>query len=414
MKKTLDINEQILGNGLKLISVKRDTELFSLNLGIKVGALLEEKAEKGITHFIEHMLFKGTNKRNNEVLNRELELIGGEYNAYTEYNSTVYTINALNTEISKSIELLSDMVLNSVFDSKEIEKEKSVVISEIGSKKDDLEYLCIQKAIELAFEKSNLKYDTLGKKSDINKLTRSQIIEFYKKYYVPSNSVMIVISNFEHQYIKELVETHFLPWKDKKMLKEKILVEDNIPLIKKTYKRDCEHVNIAYLFTFHGLTYQEELALRILCYKLGESQNSILFRKLREDRGLVYDIYSDIDNSKNIKLIYFYTSVNEENMDEAMDIIEKSFEDIKNKKIKYTKDDIELMKKIFKTSLTSTLEDTIELGDYLLSLVLDERNVSEYENYDKNLEEINVEDIQSIAAKVLCNPTLHIISSKKE
>lgn len=414
MKKTLDINEQILGNGLKLISVKRDTELFSLNLGIKVGALIEEKGEKGISHFIEHMLFKGTNKRNNEKLNRELELLGGEYNAYTEFNNTVYTINALNTELDKSLELLSDMILNSVFDSKEIEKEKSVVISEIGSKKDDLEYLCIQKAIELAFEKSNLKYDTLGKERDIKRFTRKQIIEFYNKYYLPSNSVMTIVSNLEHQYVKELVETHFLSWQDKEVSEKNIVVEDNIPLINKTYKRDCEHANIAYIFTFHGLTYQEELALRILCYKLGESQNSILFRKLREDRGLVYDIYSDIDNSKNIKLIYFYTSVNEENMDEAMDIIEKSFEDIKNKKIKYTKEDIELMKKIFKTSLTSTLEDTIELGDYLLSLILDGRKISEYQNYDKNLEEINVEDIQSIAAKVLCKPTLHIISSKKE
>lgn len=414
MKKSLDINEQILKNGLKLISVKRNTELFSMNLGIRVGSLMETEGEKGIAHFIEHMLFKGTNKRNNEMLNRELELLGGEYNAYTEFNSTVYTINALNTEIENSLELLSDMILNSVFDNEEIKKEKSVVVSEIGSKKDDLEYVCIQKTIELAFKKSNLKYDTLGKEKDIKRFSREQLLDFYSKYYLPANSVITIVSNFDHEYIKELVEKYFSSWKDKELKKESIVVEDNIPLTKHTFKRECEQANLAYLFTFHGLTYQQELALRILCYKLGESQNSILFRKLREDKGLAYDIYSDIDNSRNIKLLYFYTAMKEKNMDEAMKIIEKSFEDIKNKKIKFTKEDIELMKKIFKTSLTSTLEDTVELGDYLLSLVLDERKISEYENYGENLEKIKIEDIYSIAEKVLCNPTLHIISSKKE
>jgi predicted Zn-dependent peptidase len=414
MSKTLDIREKKLNNGLTLITIKRDTELFSLNLGIKAGSLIEGKDEKGITHFIEHMLFKGTTKRNNEELNKELELIGGEYNAYTEFNSTVYTINALNVELEKSLEIVSDMILNSKFEQEEIDKEKSVVLSEIDSKNDDLEYLCIKKTFEMAFEKSNLKYDILGIEKDIKNFTKKQIVEYYKKYYIPSNAYMIIVSNFEHDYVLGKVEENFGKWIDSIIKNVPIIAEKNKSGIKFTYKNECEQSNIAYLFTFHGLSFHEELALRILCYKLGESQNSILFRKLREDKGLVYDIYSEIDNSDNIKLLYFFTSVKEENMEEAMKLIEESFEEIKNNRIIFTDDDILLMKKIFKTSLTSTLEDTVEIGDYILSLVLDGRQLNEYENYERDLDTINIKDINAIGKTVLENPTVHVVTSIKE
>ncbi|SHH24796.1 M16 family metallopeptidase [Clostridium grantii] len=414
MSKTLDIRETKLKNGLILVTIKRDTELFSLNLGIKAGSLIEGKNEKGITHFIEHMLFKGTTKRNNEELNKELEFIGGEYNAYTEFNSTVYTISALNTELENSLEILSDMIMNSKFEQEEIDKERSVVLSEIDSKNDDLEYLCIKKTFEMAFKKSNLKYDILGLEKDIKDFTKEQIVDYYKKYYIPSNAYIVIVSSFEHDYVLEKVEENFDKWIDSEFKAVPIIAEKNKPGLKFTYKSECEQSNIAYLFTFHELNLQEELALRILCYKLGESQNSILFRKLREDKGLVYDIYSEIDNSENIKLLYFFTSVKEENMEEAMKLIEESFDEIKSNRITFTDEDIVLMKKIFKTSLTSTLEDTVEIGDYISSLILDGRKLNEYENYERDLDSINIKDINAIGKRVLENPTVHVVTSIKE
>lgn len=113
-----------LSNGIELISVKKDTQIFSIHLGVKVGSLYEKSTERGISHFIEHMLFKGTNKRSNEELNNDLETLAGEYNAYTDHNCTVYGITALKEEIENSIELLSDMVRDSIFPQKELEKKE--------------------------------------------------------------------------------------------------------------------------------------------------------------------------------------------------------------------------------------------------------------------------------------------------
>lgn len=113
--------------------MKKDTELFSINLGVKIGAYYEDDSNRGISHFLEHMMFKGTKNRDNEKLNRELEFLGGEYNAYTNYNSTVFSISCLKEESEDAVDLLSDMILNSTFNKEEMDREKGVVISEIRS-----------------------------------------------------------------------------------------------------------------------------------------------------------------------------------------------------------------------------------------------------------------------------------------
>lgn len=123
-KLNFDVKRHLLKNGLEVITIKKDTKITSINLGVRVGSLYEDMKEKGISHFIEHMLFKGTSNRNYEKLNDELEFLGGEYNAYTDYTSTVYTISCLEDEMKKALEILGDMVINSSFKEKEIEKER--------------------------------------------------------------------------------------------------------------------------------------------------------------------------------------------------------------------------------------------------------------------------------------------------
>jgi len=140
MKKALfDTLETKLDNGLTVISIKKDTQIASLHVGVNIGGLYENTSERGISHFIEHMVFKGTETKNNEELNIELENLGGEYNAYTDYTCTVFNTTTLNEELINNIELVSDMVKNSVFKEVEIEKERGVILAEIRSSKDDIE-----------------------------------------------------------------------------------------------------------------------------------------------------------------------------------------------------------------------------------------------------------------------------------
>ncbi len=131
IKLNFDVKKHILKNGLEVITIKKNTQISSINVGIKVGALNESIEEKGISHFIEHMMFKGTTNRAFEKLNDELESLGGEYNAYTDYSQTVYSISCLEEEFVNGIELLGDMLTNSVLLKEEIDKERGVILAEI-------------------------------------------------------------------------------------------------------------------------------------------------------------------------------------------------------------------------------------------------------------------------------------------
>ncbi len=399
-------------NGLKLITVKRATQLVSINAGIKVGAMYESTDEKGISHLIEHMLFKGTIKRSNEELNEELEFLGGDYNAYTDYNCTVYGITALEEELEKSLELLSDMLINSSFNSEELRKEKKVIAAEIKASKDDIEDLSFKKVQSAAFAESPLRYDVAGTETSVQRLSRKRILDFYKKYYVPNNCVISIVSPYNHEEVISKVEKYFSTWKEKEVSKYKGTVEKNKNVIRTSFKQDIEQSTVTYLYTFNDLPKDMELPLKILNLKLGESSNSILFRELREKRGLAYDIYTFLDMSMNVKSLYIYTAVSRENIRETIEAIEESIRRIINKEIVFNKKTVELMKKVHKTAVLSTLEDPKELGSYILHQNLEDEDIYEFISEMEKLQKLKGEDIHKVANIVLREPTIHVLKSQ--
>ncbi|WML35924.1 pitrilysin family protein [Clostridium sp. OS1-26] len=404
-----DAKQKVLPNGIRLISIKKDTQVTSIHAGIKIGAIFENPGEKGISHFIEHMLFKGTKTKTNEQLNLDLETLGGEYNAYTDNDCTVYSVTALREELEKSLELLSDMLRNSTFPEEEIGKERDVILAEVRTSKDDVEDYSFKKINEMAFIKSPLRYETIGDEKTINKINREKLVNFYDKYYVPNNCFISIVSSFEHEYVYNLVWTYFKEWMWKEFKRQEVIVENNIPGLKVSYKKDIEQSTILYLFTFYDITKEEELALRILNHKFGESANSILFRKLREEKGLAYDVYTDLDLTTNVKTLYIYTAVSDESVDETINTIDNCIEEIKNENIVFDDSTIGLMKKVLKTAVAFTLEDSTDIGNYVLHQAIDEDDIFKFVGDMKNLENIRKEDIYNVARVVFENPTIHIL-----
>ncbi|EJT6663457.1 insulinase family protein [Clostridium perfringens] len=406
---TFDENTIILPNGLKVITIKKDTRLASINIGVNIGSLYEDEKELGMSHFVEHMLFKGTKNRSNEQLNRELEFLGGDYNAYTDYISTVYSITCLDEEFEKGIELLSDMVLNSSFDEKEMKKEKGVVLSEIKSDKDDIEDLSISRTHEYAFDKSALKNSIAGTEEHVKGFKRKQVYDFYKKYYTPDNCVIVTVSAFSHEQMQKIITDLFGKWEGKSHKKAEIIKEENKELIKTTYKSQIEQGTVTYLYAFKEVCEKDKLPLKILSYKLAESSNSILFRELREERGLAYDVYSQMDLDENVNTMNIFTSVREESIDEVIEVIDKAILDIKNKDINFDEDMLCMMKKTHKTGVVSTLEDCSSLCSYVLVQSLAGKNITEFINSMEELETLTGEDIYRVCNKYLNKPTIHIL-----
>lgn len=411
LKLNFDVKKHYLDNGLEILTIKKDTQIASINLGVKVGAIYESLEEKGISHFIEHMLFKGTNKRNNEELNDELESLGGEYNAYTDYNSTVYTISCLSEELENACILLGDMITSSNFPEEEIERERGVILAEMRTSKDDIEDLSFKRVNEVAFNSSPLRYDVTGLEEVVKGLKRDDIKRFYNKYYTPKNSLITMVSSMEHEDAKELISREFSNWQGAEEVEHPVICEDNIPLKKVSYKNDMEQSTIVYLYTFYHLDKNDELALRILNHRLGESSNSLLFREVREKKGLAYDIYTHLDMTKNVKTLYVYTAVSDEDVEEAIRAIDETLNNVVNGNIEIGNKDLAIMKKVHKTAVISTLEDSAELCNYILHQELEDEDIYEFV---KDMEGLNKDKIYKVSKLVLKDPTIHILTSPKE
>ncbi len=412
-KDFFDSREYFLNNGLQIVVVKRKTGLFSVNAAVKIGSIYEKKEQNGVSHFVEHMLFKGTKNRDNEKLNDELENIGGEYNAYTDYNCTVVNVSGLRDEFEKSLELISDMLVNSNFPKDEMDKEREVILSEIRTSVDDVEDYSYKLANKLAYKNSPLKYDIIGTEKSISKFTRRDIVGFYKKYYVPNNCCISIVSPLEYEEVYALLQKYFNKWISAEVIKEDIIIEDNINIKKTTHKDNIEQSSIVYIYTFHNIDKKHELALKILNHRFGESGNSILFRELREKKGLAYDVYSELDTTSFVKSLYIYTSVSKKNAVKAMDCIDSCINDITNEKYLFKNSDIELMKKVLKTSVIATIEDTASLCDYIIQQMVDGDDIYEFISDMDNLQVIKKEDIYESARTVFTNPTVHILMTKE-
>ncbi|WP_195265545.1 MULTISPECIES: pitrilysin family protein [unclassified Clostridium] len=410
-KLNFDVERHFLDNGLEVITIKKDTKISAINVGIKVGSLYENMNEKGISHFIEHMLFKGTKKRSYEELNDELEFLGGEYNAYTDYTSTVFTISCLEEEFKNAIEILGDMVINPAFNKGELEKERGVILAEMRTSKDDIEDLSFKRTNEVAFNKSPLKYDVAGIEANVRNYNRDDLINFYKKHYIPNNALVTVVSSYDHDEALNEVKKVFKEWERGEKIEKSILEEKNICKSITTTKSNIEQNTIVYLYTFYNLNRDLELPLRILNHRLGESSNSLLFREVREKRGLAYDIYTSIDMTNSVKTLYIYTAVGEEDLNAAVDAINETISGVKSGSLAIGERDLELMKKVHKTAVISTLEDPSELCNYMLHQGLDGEDLYEFVKDMEKLHSLDINRIQEVAREVLCNPTIHILKS---
>ena len=411
LKINFDVKKHKLENGLEVITIKKDTQISSINIGVKVGALNESLTEKGISHYIEHMLFKGTENRTFQKLNDDLEALGGEYNAYTDFSQTVYSISCLEDELKSAIEILSDMLICSKFPEEEIEKERGVILAEIRSSKDSVEDFSFKKINEVAFKESSLRYDVAGLDENVKRFTKKELYDYYKKYYIPNNSLVTMVSSLSHEEAFDEISKHFSKWEANEKIKLVVKDEKNINIKKVTTKENIELCTIIYLFTFYDLDKEYELPLRILNHRLGESANSLLFREVRENRGLAYDIYSHLDITQNVRTLYVYTAVDEEDIEDASNAIEEIFKDIKFRNIIIGENDLNIMKKVHKTAVISTLEDSVELCSYILSQSLEDEDIFEFLKDMDRLNTITSDEIYEVANKVLNDPTIHILKS---
>ena len=299
-------------NGLRLILEKNNKNVLATNILFNVGSHNETKEEEGFSHFIEHLNFKSSEKYKTEEIMDKLTMLGADFNAYTSKNTTRFIFKCLAENFEDCFEIYSDMLVHPRFLEEEIDRERNVVIEEMKKYEDEPSEIMYQTTMSNYFDGYSYAHDVLGREEVISNVTREQLLEYRQRFYRPENAIISVAGNIEFEKLDEIVTKYYSCNFDYKA--SPIIVESKkiIPRIKNKYQvveRDDSQANVC--LHIKSVTYDSKLKHIASIYSsiLGNSQNSRLYKKIREELGLVYTIYSynDIDLKTGSMLIVFGT-----------------------------------------------------------------------------------------------------------
>ena len=319
-------NLYTLDNGLRIVTEKNDSvNSISVGVMVKNGSRNESEDINGISHFIEHMFFKGTNKRNAREIAESVENLGGQINAFTSKEATCYYVKNLYTHLDLSLEILSDIMLNSKFSEEEIEKEKSVVIEEINMSTDNPEDVLDDLHAKVSYGNNPLSYPILGTADKVRSFSRDTITNYIKKKYSPSNSVISVCGKFDDNELRSLIEKYFGSWKDDNSdvtTYEKAVIHSGASYLNK----DIEQLHMSLGLKGLPANHEKGYALVLLSNIFGGGASSVLFQKVREELGYCYTIYSYPQTYQGSGMINIYTGLGKNYSEKALEVILKEID----------------------------------------------------------------------------------------
>lgn len=322
-----------LNNGIKVITEYIPyVNSISVGIWVRSGSRYEDKENSGVSHFIEHMLFKGTKNRTSKEIAEEIEELGGQINAFTGKEATCFYVKMLDEHMDVGIDVLSDMISNPKFSEDDIEKEKSVIQEEISMYEDSPEDIVSDLLAAGIWGEDALSYPVLGTNETIRNMNKKRIEDYFSKKYKPENIVISIAGNFNEEHLLNKLNRSFV----NKQPNENIDITYSKPLIEKNIlirNKDIEQVHIAFALPGIELGNENLYTLLLINNIFGGGTSSTLFQKLREEKGYVYTIYSYPSAYKNIGIFNIYLALNEQYIEDAIKLINEEIDKIKKDKI---------------------------------------------------------------------------------
>jgi len=345
-----------LDNGLRIVCEKiSHVRSISVGLWIENGSRNENSTNNGISHFIEHMMFKGTKTRSSLQLMEAIEDVGGQINAFTGKEATCFYVKALDSYLELSMDILSDMLFNSNFSTDDIEKEKGVILEEINMSEDSPEDVLSDLHSTAIWGSDSISLPILGTFETINSFNRDMIMDYLSSYYIPENSVISIAGNFDASTIEELVYKYFGNWNPP----NKRITNYSTPILLKKHLHKMKNIEQLHLsLGIPGIqTGHDDLyTLLLLSNIFGGGASSILFQKIREEKGLCYSIYSYISAYNNTGVIAIYTSLNPKYAADVICFVKEEISEFINRRISPEK--LKKAKEQLKGSYILGLENT--------------------------------------------------------
>lgn len=404
----MKFHKKVFKNGLRLITVPiKGAPTATMMIMAETGASYENKKIDGISHFLEHVTFKGTARRpTSRDINHELDEIGSRSNAFTSHEYTFYYAKAAPKHIEKIIDVLSDIYLNSTFPEKEIEKEKGVIIEEMNMYEDMPQRQAPYLFLKLLYGDHPAGNTILGNREVIKKIKRQDFINYKKRHYVAGGSVIVVSGSFNQKKIEKLIEKSFVsistgPKQPKKKLKE--FQKAPAILIKKK-KTDQTHLVLG-VRTWRGSD-KRNTALALLTAILGEGMSSRLFQRLREEMGVCYYVRAQTDEYTDHGNFAIYAGVDKTRVKEVVSAILEELKKMRDELV----DEKELRKA--KEYLIGTMylgiESSDEIGWFYATQEAIKKKLKTPDQIEKEVQRVKATEIQKIARTIFKNNKLNL------
>ncbi|MCK8058810.1 MULTISPECIES: pitrilysin family protein [unclassified Fusibacter] len=402
-------NVKKLSNGITVISRHMDAvRSLSIGVWIKAGSNFETKEQVGISHLIEHMLFKGTDKRSAKEIAETIDGIGGSINAFTSKDCTAYYAKVLHEDAPIAIDILSDMLLHSKFDEKELQKEINVVKEEIAMYEDSPEDVVYDLFAELAYPDHPLGLPILGYPETVSKISVEDIRNYMDDFYVSGNTV-IAVAGYLPENLLELLEEYFksYPVGDH-------VVELGSPTIAAGYKfahKDIEQNHLC--IGFEGVKFDSEdfYAMLLLSNYFGGTSSSKLFQRIREDNGLTYSIYSHPTYFKHAGNLSIYLSYQPQNEEEIIPLIVEELLDLKQG---VTEEILISIKNQLKGSYILGLEGSSSIMNILGKRAIYDAPLQTMDAIIESISSITLEQVHRLIDQVISSPVAMTMAGRLE
>lgn len=393
-------------NGIRVVTEKIPyVKSITIGIWINAGSRQEDVNNHGVSHFIEHLMFKGTEKRSAKDIAEEIDAVGGQLNAFTAKECTCYYIKILDTHLDLAIDILSDMLLSSQFADEDIDKEKQVVLEEYNMYEDTPDELIHDLYVENVWSKNSLGRTILGTKETITGFNKNIVKDYYNQFYNPDNIVIAAAGNLEHQVLVELVEKYFNKLRGKTAVNP--AKSPNFSPVREIIAKDIEQVHICLGTEGVAQAADNLFAAHVLNNLLGGSVSSRLFQSIREDRGLAYSIYSYPTSYSNAGLFTIYTATRPTNAAVVMELIWSTIEQTKNT---ITQNELTKTKEQLKGSLLLGLESSSSRMNRLGKL---EVTLNKYVTLDEvvaKIERVTLNDVQELANRLFIKENFGIVA----
>lgn len=371
----------------------------AIGIWVKNGAVDETPEIAGISHFIEHMMFKGTEKRNARQIAEDVDKLGGQMNAFTSKEATCYYVKTISTHLLSGAEVLLDMLNNSVFDSIELSKERQVIFEEIKMIEDQPDDLCHDTVTEMTFEGEPLGNSIIGNRDSLNGIDRDVIVDYKNKAYTRDSIVISVAGNFDEDEMCRYLEDKFQKLAESKAPRKssKSLYEPRFKVITK----DILQTHLCLCTRSVSLDDPKYYTFSVLNSIMGGSMSSRFFQNIREEKGLAYSVYSMNSSFSNDGYFNIYAGISHDKIEEAIDGIKEELDILD--KYGVTDEELSMSKEQLKSSYIFGQENVASrmfaIGKNLLLL----GKVFTAEEVIEGIDGVTKEKIDEIKP-ILCNP----------